>query len=99
MRTLWSNTEPYRKKRTPEKGRHWKKMQNTTGNISTIAKIIVMIIAPYLATYGVTSSQLESIIIAILTLIIAVIDAKYPNNIFNNNDTSTLEVENEDTNE
>lgn len=74
-------------------------MENTTGNISTIAKIIVMIIAPYLATYGITSSQLESIIIAILTLIIAVIDAKYPNNIFNNNDTSTLEVENEDTRE
>lgn len=54
-------------------------MENVTGNISTIAKLIVMIIAPYMAVYGITASQLESILIAIITLIIAIIDARYPN--------------------
>ena len=54
-------------------------MSNHTGNISTIVKMILLTILPYIIADTQTQDQVISIILAIVGLIIAYIDAKYPN--------------------
>ena len=53
-------------------------MDNPTGNISTILKFVYMIIAPYIVQY-MTEDQFLVIGTAVIGLIIAVVDAYYPN--------------------
>ena len=54
-------------------------MSNHTGNISTIVKMILLTVLPYIIADTQTQNQVISIILAIVGLIIAYIDAKYPN--------------------
>lgn len=54
-------------------------MSNHTGNISTIVKMILLTILPYIIADTQTQDQVISIILAIVGLIIAYVDAKYPN--------------------
>lgn len=54
-------------------------MDNVTGNLSTILKFIVMVIAPYLAVYGIDQSTLYAVLSAVVGLVLAYVDAKYPN--------------------
>ena len=57
------------------------------GNITTIIKIIIMTIAPAIAVYiGVTPDVVITFLTAVLTFILALYDAKYPNTLkaFNN---------------
>lgn len=53
--------------------------ENFKENITTIAMFIAAIISPYLAIYGVDAGLTQSTIIAIACLLIAVINAYYPN--------------------
>ena len=54
-------------------------MSNHTGNISTIVKMILLTVLPYIIADTQTQDQVVSIILAIVGLIIAYVDAKYPN--------------------
>ena len=54
-------------------------MTNHTGNISTIVKMILLTVLPYIVADVQTQNQLTSIILAIVGFLIAYIDAKYPN--------------------
>ena len=54
-------------------------MSNHTGNISTIVKMILLTVLPYIIADTQTQDQVISIILAIVGLIIAYVDAKYPN--------------------
>lgn len=56
-----------------------KELSNHTGNISTIVKMILLTVLPYIIADTQTQDQVISIILAIVGLIIAYIDAKYPN--------------------
>ena len=56
-----------------------KELSNHTGNISTIVKMILLTVLPYIIADSQTQDQVISIILAIVGLIIAYIDAKYPN--------------------
>ncbi|MCC7553985.1 MAG: hypothetical protein KO202_05810 [Methanobacteriaceae archaeon] len=62
---------------------------NISGNLTTIIKLGVMLIAPYVGIDEATGNTLVAIIVSILFLILGILDAKYPNTIFtkNNNDT------------
>ena len=52
------------------------------GNITTIIKILIMTIAPAIAVYiGTDSQTVITFLTAILTFVLAVIDARYPNNL------------------
>lgn len=52
------------------------------GNITTIIKILIMTIAPAIAVYiGVDSDVVITFLTAVLTFILAIYDAKYPNSI------------------
>lgn len=53
--------------------------ENFKENITTIAMFIAAILSPYLAIYGVDEGLTQSTIIAIACLLIAVINAYYPN--------------------
>ena len=61
-------------------------MDNPQGNISTILKFAYMILAPYIVQY-MTEDQFMVIGTALIGLIIAIVDAYYPNTfkIFKNN--------------
>ena len=54
-------------------------MSNHTGNISTIVKMVLLTVLPYIIADTQTQDQVISIILAIVGLIIAYVDAKYPN--------------------
>ena len=54
-------------------------MSNHTGNISTVVKMILLTVLPYIIADSQTQDQVVSIILAIVGLIIAYVDAKYPN--------------------
>ena len=56
-----------------------KELSNHTRNISTIVKMILLTVLPYIIADTQTQNQVISIILAIVGLIIAYIDAKYPN--------------------
>lgn len=56
-----------------------KELSNHTGNISTIVKMILLTVLPYIIADTQTQDQVISIILAIVGLIIAYVDAKYPN--------------------
>ena len=67
-------------------------MSNHTGNISTIVKMILLTVLPYIIADTQTQDQVISIILAIVGLIIAYVDAKYPNTLaFLDNDESLEE--------
>ena len=54
-------------------------MSNHTGNISTIVKMILLTVLPYIITDAQTQNNIVSIILALTGFLIAYIDAKYPN--------------------
>ena len=54
-------------------------MSNHTGNISTLVKMILLTVLPYIIADSQTQDQVLSIILAVVGFIIAYIDAKYPN--------------------
>ena len=54
-------------------------MSNHTGNISTIVKMVLLTVLPYIIADTQTQDQVISVILAIVGLIIAYVDAKYPN--------------------
>ena len=54
-------------------------MTNHTGNISTLVKMILLTVLPYIISDAQTQNQVLSIILAVVGFIIAYIDAKYPN--------------------
>ena len=66
METIYNNNEV-------------KELSNHTGNISTIVKMILLTVLPYIIADTQTQDQVISIILAIVGLIIAYVDAKYPN--------------------
>ena len=68
-----------------------KELSNHTGNISTIVKMILLTILPYIIADTQTQDQVTSIILAIVGLIIAYIDAKYPNTLSFLDNEDTLE--------
>ena len=69
-------------------------MTNHTGNISTIVKMVLLTVLPYIVADAQTQDQIVSIILAIVGLIIAYIDAKYPNTLsFLDNDDTNSETE------
>lgn len=56
------------------------------GNLSTVIKIIIIIIAPSAAIYmGTDSDTAIALLTAIAGALFALIDAKYPNNILSDN--------------
>ena len=66
-------------------------MSNHTGNISTIVKMILLTVLPYIIADSQTQDQVISIILAIVGLIIAYVDAKYPNTLAFLDNAPTLE--------
>ena len=66
-------------------------MSNHTGNISTIVKMVLLTVLPYIIADSQTQDQVISIILAIVGLIIAYIDAKYPNTLSFLDNAPTLE--------
>ena len=68
-----------------------KELSNHTGNISTIVKMILLTVLPYIIADTQTQNQVISIILAIVGLIIAYIDAKYPNTLAFLDNAPTLE--------
>jgi hypothetical protein len=66
-------------------------MSNHTGNISTIVKMILLTVLPYIIADSQTQDQVISIILAIVGLIIAYIDAKYPNTLSFLDNEATIE--------
>ena len=68
-----------------------KELSNHTGNISTIVKMILLTVLPYIIADSQTQDQVISIILAILGLIIAYVDAKYPNTLSFLDNESTIE--------
>ena len=54
-------------------------MSNHTGNISTIVKMILLTVLPYIISDAQTQNNVVSIILALTGFLIAYIDAKYPN--------------------
>ena len=66
-------------------------MSNHTGNISTIVKMILLTVLPYIIADSQTQDQVISIILAIVGLIIAYIDAKYPNTLAFLDNDGTIE--------
>ena len=66
METMYNNNEV-------------KELSNHTGNISTIVKMVLLTVLPYIIADSQTQDHVISIILAIVGLIIAYIDAKYPN--------------------
>ena len=58
--------------------------EDIIGNLTTICKILIMTIAPYIAIeLGTDNETIIAFLTAVLTFILAVYDAKYPNTIFN----------------
>ena len=68
-----------------------KELSNHTGNISTIDKMILLTVLPYIIADTQTQNQVISIILAIVGLIIAYVDAKYPNTLAFLDNAPTLE--------
>ena len=66
-------------------------MSNHTGNISTIVKMILLTVLPYIIADTQTQDQVISIILAIVGLIIAYVDAKYPNTLAFLDNEATIE--------
>lgn len=66
-------------------------MSNHTGNISTIVKMILLTVLPYIIADSQTQDQVISIILAIVGLIIAYVDAKYPNTLAFLDNEATLD--------
>ena len=61
------------------------------GNITTIIKILIMTVAPAIAVYLGTDEQVViTFLTAVLTFVLALIDAKYPNtlDVFNTVETA-----------
>ena len=67
------------------------RMSNHTGNISTIVKMILLTVLPYIIADTQTQDQVISIILAIVGLIIAYVDAKYPNTLAFLDNAPTIE--------
>jgi len=78
METMYNNNEV-------------KELSNHTGNISTIVKMILLTVLPYIIADSQTQDQVISIILAIVGLIIAYIDAKYPNTLSFLDNAPTIE--------
>ena len=68
-----------------------KELSNHTGNISTIVKMVLLTVLPYIIADTQTQDQVISIILAIVGLIIAYVDAKYPNTLAFLDNAPTLE--------
>ena len=68
-----------------------KELSNHTGNISTIVKMILLTVLPYIIADTQTQDQVISIILAIVGLIIAYVDAKYPNTLAFLDNAPTIE--------
>lgn len=52
---------------------------NLLGNVTTIINWLVLIILPYVSVYGITDSQLTALLTAIIGIVFAIINSKYPN--------------------
>ena len=52
---------------------------NLLGHVTTIINWLVLIILPYVSVYGVTDSQLTALLTAIIGIVFAIINSKYPN--------------------
>ena len=69
------------------------------GNITTIIKILIMTVAPAVAVYiGTDEQTVITFLTAVLTFVLAVIDAKYPNSlgVFKNNTITNNEALNDE---
>lgn len=57
------------------------------GNLTSIAKILICIIAPMIAVYlGTDENTTVALLTAIVGLLFGLVDAKFPNTIFNGDD-------------
>ena len=52
---------------------------NLLGNVTTIINWLVLMILPYVSVYGITDSQLSALLTAIIGIVFAIINSKYPN--------------------
>ena len=78
METMYNNNEV-------------KELSNHTGNISTIVKMILLTVLPYIISDTQTQNNVVSIILALTGFLIAYIDAKYPNTLAFLDNAPTLE--------
>lgn len=70
------------------------------GNLTTILKILIMTIAPTIAVYiGIDQQTVLTFLTAVITFIIAIIDAKYPNTILDKTTNEPTVYVNLDPNE
>lgn len=53
--------------------------EDLMGNVTTVVKLCVMTVAPFIGVSEVTSSALISVIVALVCLVFGYFDAKYPN--------------------
>lgn len=53
--------------------------ENLFGNVTTVVNVLSLAIFPYVSMYGVTQDQLTSILCAIIGVLFAYLNAKYPN--------------------
>ena len=57
------------------------------GNLTSIAKILICIIAPMIAVYlGTDENTTVALLTAIVGLLFGLVDAKFPNTIFNSDE-------------
>ena len=67
------------------------------GNLTTIIKIIIMTVAPAIAVYlSVPSETVITFLTAVLTFILAIYDAKYPNTFTTSQVASESEILNDE---
>ena len=70
------------------------------GNLTTILKILIMTIAPTIAVYiGIDQQTVLTFLTAVITFIIAIVDAKYPNTILDKTQAEPTVYVNLDPNE
>ena len=52
---------------------------NLLGNVTTIINWLVLLILPYVSVYGITDNQLSALLTAIIGILFAIVNSKYPN--------------------
>jgi uncharacterized membrane protein YqaE (UPF0057 family) len=67
------------------------------GNITTIIKILIMTVAPAIAVYlGTSQETVIAFLTAVLTFVLAICDAKYPNTFGSNKTIEESDVLNDE---
>lgn len=70
-------------------------MDNIKGNSTTIINFLALAILPFVSSYGIDNDMLVSLLSALVGLLFAYVNAKYPNTFafLNNNETNESDDE------